>query len=501
MTAARSSFGAIGPSTVDPRTGEILDADIGFDANTVRAIRALRVEQLPANPMPIFPADGAHCAYETEAAAEAGFAMELLEARGELQPDSPDVDRFVHGFLKNVTMHEVGHTLGLTHNFRASTIFTQAQLSNPEFTREHGISGSVMEYNPWNLALQDEPQGAYNMHSLGPYDYWAIEYGYKPIAPEEEAGELARIAARSNERELAFAMDDTLFYSGLDPDANTFDLSDDPLGFAQRRLALVRELLERTGRREFKPGESYAVLRRNLMRSLSEARQSVQHASKYVGGLTLLRDHAGSGRVPMNPVPVARQRAALAMLATDVFGANSFQFPPELLRRASVSIFDMENSRDLGTPVPTPDLAIDQQVLTLQRLSLQQLMSDTVAQRLLNNESKTPEAKEALKLSELYTTLRLAIWSELRSGGDIGLVRRNLQREHTALLAGPLVRPPATMPADARSMLRAEAKALRADLAAAQGRKRLSAEARAHIAETMTTLDEALKAPLVRQGV
>ena len=501
MTVARSGFGAIGPTTVDPRTGEILDADIGFDANSVRAVRALRIEQLPANPTPIALAERGYCSYDAEAAIEAGFALDLLEARGELEPDSPDVERFVNAYLKDVAMHEAGHTLGLTHNFRASTVFTQAQLSNPDFTRENGIAGSVMEYNPWNLAVQGERQGAYQMQTLGPYDYWAIEYGYKPIAPDHETEELARIASRSTEHALAFAMDDALFSSGLDPETNTFDLGDDPLGFAQRRLLLVRELWERTEKRKLKAGESYAVLRRNLTRGLAEARQAVQHATKYIGGLTLLRDRAGSGRIPMNPVPIAKQRAALAMLAGDVFGADSFSFPPELLRRASISYFDIVNNRELGNPLPTPDIAIDQQVLALQRLALDPLLSDTVAQRLLNNESKTVEAKGALRLSELYGTLHRSIWSELKSGKDIPLLRRNLQREHANKLASALLRPSGSMPADARALFRVEAGTLRAELVAAKARGSYSPEAKAHIAEMTAMLDEALKASIVRQGV
>jgi hypothetical protein len=306
---------------------------------------------------------------------------------------------------------------------------------------------------------------------------------------------------RSTERELAFAMDDSIYASGLDPDINTFDLGEDPLAHARRRIALVRELWERTEKRELKPGESYSVLRRNLTRGLVDARRAVQHATKYIGGLSLLRDHAGTGRAPMNPVPVAKQRAALAMLAADVFGADSFRFSPDLLRRASVSNFDMENTRELGGTVPSLDLAVDQQVLALQRTALGQLMGETVAQQLINNETKTSAPGEALRLSELYATLHRAIWSELQSGSDIGLLRRNLQREHASRLASTLVRPSASMPADARSLLRADAKALRAELAAVQGRKAFSAESQAHLAETIATLDEALKAPLVRQGV
>ena len=140
------------------------------------------------------------CEYADGAAQEAGFALDLLEARGAIAPDSPDADEFVNAYVKDVMMHEVGHTLGLTHNFRASTVYTNAQLADAEFTRTNGIAGSVMEYNPFNIALVGQRQGAFKMRTLGPYDYWAIEYGYSEIPPEREKDELERIASRSNER-------------------------------------------------------------------------------------------------------------------------------------------------------------------------------------------------------------------------------------------------------------------------------------------------------------
>src|SRR4030095_12513457 len=102
-------------------------------------------------------------------------------------------------------------------------------------------AGSVMEYNPLNIALAGKPQGAYSMQTLGPYDYWAIQDADKEIPTEGEGQELERIASRSNERELAFMMDDTIFASGLDPDVNTFDLGNDPLAYAKNRLAVGRQ--------------------------------------------------------------------------------------------------------------------------------------------------------------------------------------------------------------------------------------------------------------------
>jgi hypothetical protein len=509
QTVAKSAYGAIGPSVVDPRTGEILDADIGIDANNIRVVRSLRGEYLPPRSTAlevlagkVVPFDAARrsCDYADAAAESAAFGLSVLEARGAIAPDSPQVDQFVDAFLKAVTMHEVGHTLGLRHNFRASTIYTEAELSDPDFTRKHGIAGSVMEYNPWNIALADERQGEYDMSTLGPYDYWAIEYGYAEVPAIEEEADLAKIAGRSNEPLLAYASDEDVEVFGVDPDVNVFDLGSDPLTYARKRVAIVRELWQRTEAMQLAPGESYSVLRRNFTRGLAQVVQSALYAAKYIGGMQAIRDRAGSGRAPFTPVDPQKQRDAMHMLATEVLSAGSFDFPPAFLRNMTVSVSDMEDAEELGRPVPPLDLPVDEQVLQLQRAVLDRLMGPLVAQRLLNNEAKVDNPHEALRLPELYATLHAAVWSELKSGKDIPLVRRNLQRAYVTELANALIKPSVSMPADARALFRSDAKALRAELTREPARG-VSAEGRAHIAEMRATLDEALKAPIVRQGV
>jgi len=202
-------------------------------------------------------------------------------------------------------------------------------------------------------------------------------------------------------------------------------------------------------------------------------------------------------------VPVDKQREALELIATQVFSPASFTFSPSFLRRMSVSAFDIDDALELGRAVPGVDIAVDQQVLSMQRSVLAQLLGETVAQRLVNNEAKVDDPKQALRLSELYATLHAAVWSELagKTARDIPLMRRNLQREYVLRLANVLVRPAGALPADARSLLRAVATRLRAEIARAKDRKQLSVEAQAHLAESLSLIDEALKAPLVRQAV
>ncbi|MFI4925996.1 MAG: zinc-dependent metalloprotease, partial [Vicinamibacteria bacterium] len=248
MTSARPIFGGIGPSQSDPRTGEILDADIGIDPVRLRFARYRLADSSGATAAAaanglastLLPENAMVCRIADFLAEERGFAMDLLAARGVIDPDGPAAEEFVLSDLKEVTMHEVGHALGLTHNFRASTIYSQSQLSDKEFTKKTGVAGSVMEYTPINLALRTEPQGEYSPSTLGPYDYWAIEYAYREIAPESETAELRKIAGRSNEPLLAYAYDDET-NQAIDPDATAGDLGSDPLSYAARRLTLAKE--------------------------------------------------------------------------------------------------------------------------------------------------------------------------------------------------------------------------------------------------------------------
>ena len=502
MTTARPIFGGVGPSQVDPRTGEILDADIGIDPVRLRNLRYQRVEQVPdASTVPgLLSHPELLCQRTDFAAQELDFALDVLEARGEIDPDGPEAEQFVLDGLKDVVMHEVGHALGLRHNFRASTVYNQKQLDDPAFTAANGIAGSVMEYNAVNLALKGERQGAYGMKTLGPYDYWAIEYGYSEIPADKQDADLKRIASRSSEPLLAYATDEDNAFA-IDPEANQGDLGSDPLDFARRRFILVQEMWDRWQTKQLKPDENYAVLRRVVERGLVAMTGTSTNVAKYIGGVTTLRDHVGSPRAPLTPVDAAKQREALKIIANGLFSADSFHFKPEFMRRVQVDWMDRNDFYDVGLSTPEVDYSLNTQVLNAQRRVLAQLMSETVAQRILDSEVKLDDPRKSLRLSEVYETLQLSIWSELKTGRDITPLRRNLQREHVSRVAGGLLRPSASMPADARALLREEAKSLRHDIAAAQGKPGFSKEAKAHLAETLTQLDEALKAPIVRQGI
>jgi hypothetical protein len=535
MTNPQIAFGAIGPSHVDPRSGEILDADIAIESLDLRAVRSVRsrllqaishtewLERLQAHDalreaaaLPGASASeqrlaelmdararGRWCTFADHMAAQTAFALDVWAARGEIDPDSPEAEQFVQDRLVEVVIHEVGHALGLQHNFRASRVFSDKQLSDPDFVAKNGISGSVMEYSPINLARPGQPRPAAFQTRLGPYDYWAIEYAYKPFHPDYEASELQRIAGRSGESELAFANDlDAAI--GIDPEALQVDLGDDPVAFASKRLDIMRDLIARQETRLLLPSQDYSALRRSVNYALGDAGRSAGILARQIGGVRTLRDHPGSGREPLTPVAAAVQRQALEVLARGVFAADSFVLSPALQRKLAPDYGNLgeafASSGGAGL-----DYSLAGNVLGLQRALLAQLMSDGVASRLLDSEGKFDRAAvargEVFRLTELHSRLTREIWSELAGPGDISALRRELQREHANRLSALLLRPVSLGRADARGVLRMQAQELRRRIVAAQARPGLSAEARAHLADAAETLGLALEAKLQRAGV
>jgi hypothetical protein len=501
---------AYGPSISDPRSGEILDADIAISNNWVRLLREVLVERAPFpvigtvagsqqlsddlhlshNHLPGKHADR-FCEYGSFALAQAQFNLQLLQMRGQIEPGSPEVERLVNAVLKDVVMHEVGHTLGLRHNFRASTVVPTEKLNDPQYTLVNGISGSVMDYNGVNIPSNGAQYGRFAMDTLGAYDYWVIEYAYKPIDPVSESAELAAIAARSSEPQLAYGSDEEL-RAGFDPEVNQYDLGNDPMAYAKLRFGHARELWERTQKRVLKPGESYSVLRRSSNSAFSQYDQAADLVTKYIGGVRYLRDHSGSTRIPYQPVAAVKQRQAMAIIVNEIFDFNAFRFDPSFVARLSEDGLD----RDSGSTAP---ISIYRQVDNLQQKVLNRLMSDVVAQRLLEAPLQQLENAAPFTLNEVYSYLQKTIWSELATGADIGLQRRTLQREYLKRLTAQLLRSSVGAPMDTRALARVHAKSLLSEIKRAKKQK-MGAEAQAHLAESQVTIEGALSAPLARSG-
>jgi hypothetical protein len=540
MMNAEPQFSAIGPSHVDPRTGEILDADIAFEGLAARGVRNVRTQVLSsgsnaaasgstgfaqpfilpgipgasgltglesnpaAGPDIALHAHGAYCLHGALAAEQMGYALDVLQARGELEPDSPVARQFVQDYVKEAIMHEVGHTLGLRHNFRASRAYTEAQLADPEFTRANGTTGSVMEYNAVNLPRPGERAGVPFQTALGPYDFWAIEYAYKPLppgtTPEAERAALQAVAARSSEPLLAFGTDEDNAI-GLDPETLQLDLGNDPIAFAAKRLAIARDLFQRQETRELSPQQDYAVLRRSLDYALNDAGRALGVVARQIGGVRTLRDFPGSGREPLTPVSAAVQRQALDLIASTLLAEDGLQFSAALQRRLAPDYLARAESGD-----PTTDYQLPQRLLGLQRAGLAFLMNDGLAVRVLNSSDKLDDDAKVFSVAEIYARVLRDVWSDLPARGAVRTIpaaRRELQRDHVNRLALAVLRPNPQARVESRSLAREQARTLLARLDGATRRASPATDlgTRSHLADAADTLRQALSANLVRQGL
>jgi hypothetical protein len=365
----------------------------------------------------------------------------------EKKKDEPKLpEELIPQLIKEVVMHEVGHSLGLRHNFKASTMLSADQLNDKAITRVKGMSGSVMDYNPINIAPKGQKQGDYVTTTIGPYDYWAIEYAYKPIDGNEQA-ELKKIASRSPEHDLVFATDEDMYLSD-DPLVNTYDLGSDTLRFAKDRVALAAELAKDLDAKVVRDGESFVRVREAFGVLMSQWGNAAHLVSSHVGGQSVARDHRGKGaRDPLTPVPAARQRAAMAFLTGQILSDKAFRFSPALLRRLAGDTWHDWGSGgfDLGSSVDYP---VNEEILSIQKIALSHCLSPGVLSRLENQAHQVESAGDALSPAEVFRGISDGVWSELAdpaaaksgAGADgktfgLSTVRRNLQREHLRRLA------------------------------------------------------------------
>jgi hypothetical protein len=447
------------------------------------------------------------CDYGDGAVRDAQFAFELLVGRG-MDPEGPEAEKFIQDFLREIAAHEVGHTLGLRHNFRASTIHTLEQVQDPELTSREGLTGSVMDYIPTNIAARGAKQGEYHQSTLGPYDYWAIEYAYKPIdAPtvEAELPELRKIASRAADQNLAYDTDeDAGFGPGLDmdPAVNRFDLGNDPLKYYSHRVNLAREIWSNMERKLEKSGEGYQVLRRSFNAAMAQTGSSLLLASKYIGGVYHYRSHVGDpgNRLPFQPVPADKQREALTLLRENLFAPSAFQFSPQLLNKLENERFvDFSNFASLQV---RQDLPVHQVVLSLQRQVLDRIFLPNVLSRIQDSELRVSPPAEPFSLGLLFSGIQDSIWAETKAPGsslNINSFRRSLQREHLRKMIGMVLRE-TTVPEDARTLARLSLVSLRSQLQSAQSKPgmKMSVEERAHLSESVARIDETLKASMQR---
>jgi hypothetical protein len=420
---------------------------------------------------------------------------------------SAEMEKLIKQGLKECTMHEVGHTLGLTHNFRASGYYSLKDLNDTSKTSETGLGMSVMDYNPVNIMPSGMKQGDYFSQTIGPYDVWAIEYGYKPLkggSPEAELPELRKIAARSGDPRYAFGADGNA--RGIDPDPLTsrYDLSNDLVEYAKAEAQLVAESWPKIVEELTQDGEGYQKARRAFNMLLGRHGQVMFAASRYVGGVNVNRSHKGdekSGQ-PLVVVPAKKQREALALVEEQVFGDKPFGFPPELYGYLAASQWDHWGTE----PIERTDYPAHEVILMWQDRILSKLLSPLTLARIYDSELKVPENEDALTTAELLGSLTGSIFAEtedFKSGEytnrkpAISSMRRNLQRAYLERLSR-LAMGQTTAPEDCETIAFVQLKDLKGRIdTITSGDFELDAYSRAHLEESSAKIHKVLDATMV----
>lgn len=498
-TSDQPGYGAIGPSIVDPRTGEILDADILFEASMVRGFkRDWRTAVSPSAAVEEMFAErgaaalGEHAALAGELGAQGALLRAMLAASGEIGPNEAVPAEYVAQAMKWVTMHEVGHTLGLRHNFRSSMDTPMEKLHDRGWAESNGVFSSVMEYPGLNLSPRGQPRGYVYNPGVGSYDRWAITYGYTA-----DAGRAARVAREAALPGHAYGTDEDAGGPGaLDPTVNAFDLGNDPLAWGRGRAQLVAEMWTRIPQHVATDNGRYAELTDAFGSLLGQYGRALTTGVKYIGGQYAYRDHMADpqGRPPFVAVPRARQREALAFITEYGFGPGAFAVPQDVLAKLGANRWSHWGEQT--TVNGRIDFPFHEQVLGMQTALLNAITSPMTFARIRDAERKFGSAS-TLPIPELMDELTRAVWAEAYTPGrSVSSMRRDLQRAYLDRMTTILVTPPARMPADARAVARVRLMDLRGRISRSLNAGGTDAYTVAHLTEARARIDKALEAGL-----
>jgi hypothetical protein len=552
---------AIGPSRTNPKTGEILDADVVWNQGLTRAVKGmltslvedLSVETFDAETLAWFSehpewdprvrtATGAEieqmklrrrldletaARVELESAlhpwtmglndpantacrignrlsmdislASGAFAAGLLstnsggeDEEGESVEMLDDVPMdFLGSMIRYISAHEVGHCIGLQHNMAASTIRTLEEINTPGY--EGATVGSVMDYVAVNLNHElGEVQGPYATQVLGPYDHWAVAYGYGP------ADELEKVLARVSEPDLIF-MSQAAMGAGKDPRNATWELGKNNLNFCESRLGLTQELRGKLVSDIVEDGESWAVARRRYKSLLGTHMSALFAASGWLGGSYSNYDFKGDAgdRAPIEDVPAAEQRRALNLIIENAFEDSAFGITPELVRHLGKEHWwDPDGMSELRED---PSFTVHDQVGSFHAIGLSLLLSPATLRRVYDNEFRTAEADDSLTMAEVIEAVTRNVWREVAAKEAPSSFRRNLQREHVDRLTDLALLESTSPSMRAISTLATQQLREIDGWAEAAAGSSNDAYTEAHLADVRTRIEKALEASYVMQ--
>lgn len=426
-------FGGYGPSFVNPRTGQILGADIMleyvFVTNRMKIERFFEQNGIENSPEQLFHTlhKDNFCGLAHHLHHQQMFGNMALKHFGSNEAMK---DTFMKQAMFYLILHELGHTLGLNHNMKASQLYKPSEINNQLLTRKTGLTASVMDYPAANIAIDKTKQGDFFTIKPGPYDDWAIEYGYRQFADsaQEEKG-LQKILSRSTEAALAFGNDaDDMRSPGmhLDPRVMINDLSGDAIAYMSDRVKLVEKVSADMIKKYVVPGKSYQELRTAYQVLLIEKSNAAAVISRYVGGVYVDRSVAGQKTTakPFVPVPLNEQKRAFSVVEKQFFAPDAFKIDNGLYNYLQYQRrgFNFYNINE--------DPKIHESVLSVQRQVLDHWLHPNLLKRLTDTELYGNK----YGVNQFLTDLTDAIF-KADASGSVNSFRQNLQVDYTQRLS------------------------------------------------------------------
>lgn len=486
----------------NPRTGELFRSGVLLD-NDLVSYGKFEFEDVvgPASsnrPLSFAEVEARGSAQAHQQFLLGAIALDILQGRSEPWP------QYINDFLKAIVLHEVGHDFGLQHNFIGHMAYTAAQIHDKRFTSRYGVASSVMEYAPVNLSPKHTRQGSYWQTVLGPYDYYAIHWGYARVpgakSPQDEVPTLSRWASAWSNPMYRFASDEDVDWpSGhaVDPRVEQFMLTNDPISWCGSQLNLYRGLIGSLDKRFPRAGQPYQSERESFGTLLGGYNHCATVMSHYIGGEHLSRARRGDPRAtpPLTPISRSEERRAYGMLDRYLFSDAAWRFSPNTLRHLVYEEHSGFNSFGYD-PSARHDVSVAQQAARFQNRALAYMFNPLTLQRIADLPSKS-EKGATMSMADLFS------WTQSSIFGDVGRmtastqVHRNLQRRYANVLSTLVLAPPKGTPYDAQSLARYELTNLSAKLKPALRNSKLDLQTQAHYSAMLVDVSRALDARIV----
>ncbi|MDO6675557.1 zinc-dependent metalloprotease [Tenacibaculum sp. 1_MG-2023] len=370
---------ANGPHVSDPRSGEILESDINWYHNVMTLLHNWFFVQTAAiNP----------------------------DARG-----NQFKDEVMGRLIRFVSSHEVGHTLGLPHNMGSSVAYPVDSLRSAEFTKKNGTAPSIMDYARFNYVAQPEDKGVALMPNIGPYDKYAINWGYRPILDKSAKDEKTILNQWIKEKagNPVYRFGHQQVRNIIDPSSQTEDLGDDAMKASTYGIKNLQRILPRLEEWTTEDGETYEELKTMYGQVVGQFNRYMGHVSSNIGGVyEYFKTSDQDGAVYVH-VPKEHQKRALQFVNNELFKTPTWLIDENIISKTQHS-------------------GIIERIRSLQVRTLNRVLKTGRLTRMIENE--TLNGTKAYSLIEMMGDLRKGIWSEVYANKTIDPYRRNLQRAH-----------------------------------------------------------------------